>query len=84
MFFAGIEISNEHFLYQYNIKDEFKIQVMRVPRQKNDVEKEEKKETQKEAKKPEKESEEDDEIINNNVGVEKTEDIVKENEQNKE
>jgi hypothetical protein len=84
MFFAGIEISNEHFLYQYNIKDEFKIQVMRVPRPKNDVEKEEKKETQKEAKKPEKESEEDDEIINNNVGVEKTEDIVKENEQNKE
>ena len=60
MFFAGIEISNEHFLYQYNIKDEFKIQVMRVPRPKNDVEKEEKKETQKEAKKPEKESEEDD------------------------
>lgn len=84
MFFAGIEISNEHFLYQYNIKDEFKIQVMRVHRPKNDVEKEEKKETQKEAKKPEKESEEDDEIINNNVGVEKTEDIVKENEQNKE
>ena len=84
MFFAGIEISNEHFLYQYNIKDEFKIQVMRVPRPKNDVEKEEKKEIQKEAKKPEKESEEDDEIINNNVGVEKTEDIVKENEQNKE
>ena len=84
MFFAGIEILNEHFLYQYNIKDEFKIQVMRVPRPKNDVEKKEKKETQKEAKKPEKESEEDDEIINNNVGVEKTEDIVKENEQNKE
>ena len=71
MFFAGIEISNEHFLYQYNIKDEFKIQVMRVPRPKNDVEKEEKKETQKEAKKPEKESEEDDEVINNNDGVER-------------
>ena len=67
-----------------NQADTTKIQVMRVPRPKNDVEKEEKKETQKEAKKPEKESEEDDEIINNNVGVEKTEDIVKENEQNKE
>ena len=39
MFFAGIEISNEHFLYQYNIKDEFKIQVMRILIPKDEVKK---------------------------------------------
>ena len=47
MFFAGSEITNEHFLYQYNIKDEFKIQVMRIPKPKS----EEKKEVKKEEKK---------------------------------
>ena len=81
MFFAGSEITDEHFLYQYNIKDEFKIQVMRIPKPKNEAKKEEKKEV-KENKK-EKESEEDDEIINNNVGVEKAEDFDNENEEKK-
>ena len=76
MFFAGIEISNEHYLYQYNIKNEFKIQVMRVPKPKDEVKKEEKVEIKKEEKNEnEKESEEDEEIINNNVGVEKADDI---------
>ena len=78
MFFSGCEITNEHFLYQYNIKDEFKIQVMRIPKQKNEVKKEEKKDN-----KNEKESDEEDEIINNNVEVEKIgiEDIGNENEE---
>jgi len=89
MFFSGMEISNEHFLYQYNIKNDFKIQVMRVPRPKTDETKEkkedkkeeeevknEKKENNKEEmknKKNEKESEDDEEIINNNNGVENAE-----------
>ena len=30
MFFAGNEISNDHFIYQYNIKNDFKIQVMKI------------------------------------------------------
>ena len=64
MFFAGCEITNDHFLYQYNIKDEFKIQVMRVPKPKNEVKKEEKKEEKKIENKNEKESEDDYEIIN--------------------
>ena len=29
MFFAGNEISNDHFVYQYHIKNDFKIQVMK-------------------------------------------------------
>ena len=29
MFFAGNEIANEHYIYQYNIKNDFKIQVMK-------------------------------------------------------
>ena len=62
MFFAGIEITNDHFLYQYNIKNDYKIQVMRIPRNKIEV-----------YNKKEKESDEDDEVINNNVGVERVE-----------
>ena len=76
MFFSGMEISNEHFLYQYNIKNDFKIQVMRVPRPKTEEIKEDKKKEIKEEVKNEKnvkESEEDEEIINNNNGVEKVE-----------
>ena len=75
MFFAGSEITNEHFLYQYNIKDEFKIQIMRIPKPKNEVKNEKE-------NKNEKESEEDDEIINNNVEVE-IEDADNENEEKK-
>ena len=30
MFFAGNEIMNEHFMYQYNIKNDYKIQVMKT------------------------------------------------------
>ena len=69
MFFAGSEITNEHYLYQYNLKNDYKIQVMRVPKPKNDQTKKEK------DNKKDKESEEDDEVINNNVGVEKAEDV---------
>ena len=29
MFFSGNEILNEHFIYQYNIKNDYKIQVMK-------------------------------------------------------
>ena len=29
MFFSGNEITDEHFLYQYNIQNNFKIQVMK-------------------------------------------------------
>ena len=71
MFFSGMEISNEHFLYQYNIKNDFKIQVMRVPRpktnekQNKEGKKEEKKEEIKEENKNEKKSIEDEELINN-------------------
>ena len=65
MFFAGSEITNEHYLYQYNLKNDYKIQVMRVPKPKNEPTKKENK----------KESEEDDEVINNNVEVEKAEDV---------
>ena len=67
MFFSGMEISNEHFLYQYNIKNDFKIQVMRVPRPKTYKEKEEKKDEKKEIKREvKKEPEVDEEVINNN------------------
>ena len=68
MFFAGSEITNQHFLYQYNIKNDYKIQVMRVPKPKD-----ENKKVPKEDKKKERESEEEEEVINNNVGVEKAE-----------
>ena len=34
MFFAGNEIMNEHFMYQYNIKNDYKIQVMKTPKPK--------------------------------------------------
>ena len=34
MFFAGNEILDEHFIYQYNIKNDFKIQVMKSPKPK--------------------------------------------------
>ena len=50
MFFSGMEISNEHFLYQYNIKNDFKIQVMRVPKPKTNEKKEEKEEKKVEKK----------------------------------
>ena len=76
LFFGGQEIKNNNFLYQYNIKDEFKIQVMRIPKPKNEEKKEVKKEEKKLENKNEKDSEEDDEIINNNVGVEKAEDVI--------
>ena len=55
MFFAGMEITNEHFLYQYNIKNDFKIQVMKIPKAKTKVKKEEKKEDKNDEKKDEKE-----------------------------
>jgi hypothetical protein len=79
MFFSGMEISNEHFLYQYNIKNEFKIQVMRVPRPKTNEKKEEKNVETKEIKNEEKEEKkggnkndkesEEEEVINNNDGI---------------
>ena len=34
MFFAGGEILNDHFVYQYNIKNDYKIQVMKTPKPK--------------------------------------------------
>ena len=34
MFFAGNEILDEHYIYQYNIKNDFKIQVMKSPKPK--------------------------------------------------
>ena len=36
MFFAGNEIMNEHFMYQYNIKNDYKIQVMKIPKPKSE------------------------------------------------
>ena len=97
MFFAGMEITNDHFLYQYNIKNDFKIQVMRVPKpaeqtnkegkkdeNKEEIKKEEKKKEEPKEQKNEKESEEDDEVINNNVGVEKAEDVENDNGDKKE
>ena len=33
MFFAGNEIANEHFIYQYHIKNDFKIQVLKSLKQ---------------------------------------------------
>ena len=84
MFFAGMEISNDHFLYQYNIKNDFKIQVMKIHRPKTEIKKDEKKEEKKEEIKEEKEekkeknmkeSEDDEEIINNNDGIETAEEI---------
>ena len=30
MFFSGNEIKNEHYLYQYNILDGYKVQVMKM------------------------------------------------------
>ena len=88
MFFAGSEITNNHFLYQYEIRNDYKIQVMRIPRPKNEIKKEQdvkkEKEPKKEEKKNEKESEEDEEVINNNVGVEKAEDVEIENKEKKE
>ena len=84
MFFSGMEISNEHFLYQYNIKNDFKIQVMRVPRPKTNEKKEEKNVETKEIKNEEKEENkggnkndkesEEEEVINNNDGIGRIED----------
>ena len=85
MFFAGNEITNNHYLYQYNIKNEYKIQVMRVQKPKEDIdkkeiEKEKVKQDKNKEEKNEKESEdEEDEVINNNVGVEKAEDVENDN-----
>ena len=79
MFFAGSEITNNHFLYQYNIKNDYKLQVMRVPKLKSDKKKPEAKKEKKAEKKKERESEEDEEVINNNEGVEKAEDVENEN-----
>lgn len=31
LFFSGNEITDEHFLYQYNLQDGFKVQVMKIP-----------------------------------------------------
>ena len=81
MFFSGMEISNVHFLYQYNIKNDYKIQVMRIPKLKTNEKKEEKnldnnelknekKKVKKMENKNEKESE-GEEVINNNDGVER-------------
>ena len=36
MFFAGNEILNDRFIYQYNIKNDFKIQVIRIQKPKED------------------------------------------------
>ena len=36
MFFAGNEILNDHFIYQYNIKSDFKIQVMKMAKPKEE------------------------------------------------
>ena len=36
MFFAGGEILNDHFVYQYNIKNDYKIQVMKIPKPKSE------------------------------------------------
>ena len=68
MFFAGNEIANNHYLYQYNIKNEYKIQVMRVPKPKEDKDKKEvekekvKKDKNKEEKKEKESEEEEDEV----------------------
>ena len=42
MFFAGLEITNDHYLYQYDLHNGYKIQVMKLPKIKDD-----KKETKK-------------------------------------
>ena len=31
MFFQGVEIKDEHYLYQHNLKSGYKIQVMKLP-----------------------------------------------------
>ena len=51
MFFAGSEITNNHFLYKYNIKNDYKLQVMRVPKLKSDKKKPETKKEKKTEKK---------------------------------
>ena len=32
LFFGGMEITDDHFLYQHNLKNGFKIQVMELPK----------------------------------------------------
>ena len=32
LFFGGMEITDDHYLYQHNLKNGFKIQVMKLPR----------------------------------------------------
>ena len=32
LFFAGNEIKNEHMLYQHKLDDDYKIQVMKIPK----------------------------------------------------
>ena len=61
LFFGGQEIKDEQFLYQHNLKREYKIQVMKIPlfdvnskSEKTDKKKEKEKEKDKKAKKKKK------------------------------
>ena len=55
MFFAGMEITDSHFLYQHDLHSGYKIQVMKLPKIKDDVKKDAK--VEKPSKKEEKEGE---------------------------
>lgn len=34
LFFSGVEIQDDHLIFQHNLNDEFKIQVMKIPKPK--------------------------------------------------
>ena len=70
LFFGGMEIKDEHFLYQHKLKNGYKIQIMKVPRfdmstksekteKKKEKEKKKKKEKKSKKKKKNKENEND-------------------------
>ena len=72
LFFGGMEIKDEHFLYQHHLKNGYKIQVMKLPKieieSKNEKseKKKEKKKSKKKKKKKNKENENDENNNNEN------------------
>ena len=72
LFFGGMEIKDDHYLYQHHLKNGFKIQVMKLPKfdqntksekstKKKDKDKDKKKEKEKKKKKKKNKEEENDE-----------------------
>ncbi len=81
LFFAGMEITDDHSLYQHNLKNGFKIQVMKLPKidttpkekENNNDKKNSKKKGKKKIKKKKKTKEDDENKISENSGINSSE-----------